>query len=96
MVQLVVANGNTAYGIYKYSIDSIEDLEKLPARAKMGSEAIVTATSEIYIKNGNDEWVLKPASSSGGGEGAANVSPIPEITINSILNNIFDEDGENI
>ena len=97
MIQLLSANGTAPYGLYKFAIDSIDDLVDLPKGAKMGSEAIVTATSEIYIKNGNGEWVLKPVSSGGGGGGgAANVSPIPETTINSILNNIFGKDGENI
>lgn len=97
MIQLLSANGTAPYGLYKFAIDSIDDLVDLPKGAKMGSEAIVTATSETYIKNGNGEWVLKPASSGGGGGGgAANVSPIPETTINSILNNIFGKDGENI
>lgn len=95
MIQLLSANGTAPYGLYKFAIDSIDDLADLPKGAKMGSEAIVTATSETYIKNGNGKWVLKPASSGGGGE-ATNVSPIPETTINSILNNIFGEDGENI
>lgn len=95
MIQLLSANGTAPYGLYKFAIDSIDDLVNLPKRAKMGSEAIVTATSETYIKNGNGEWVLKPASSGGGG-GTTNASPIPETTINSMLNNIFGEDGENI
>lgn len=97
MIQLLSANGTAPYGLYKFAIDSIDDLVDLPKGAKMGSEAIVTATSETYIKNGNGEWVLKPVSSGGGGGGGtANVSPIPETTINSILNNVFGQDGENI
>jgi hypothetical protein len=95
MIQLLSANGTAPYGLYKFAIDSIDDLVNLPKGAKMGSEAIVTATSETYIKNGNGEWVLKPASGGGGG-GAADVSPIPETTINSILNTIFGKDGEKI
>lgn len=59
MIQLLSTNGTVSYGLYKFIIDSIEDLANLPERAKMGSEAIVTATSETYIKNGNGEWVIK-------------------------------------
>ena len=97
MIQLVVANGNTAYGIYKFLIDSIEDLKDLPPRAKMGSEAIIISTNETYVKNGNGQWILKLVSGgSGGGGETENASPIPETTINSMLNDIFGEDGENI
>lgn len=96
MVQLLSANGTVPNGVYKFAVDTREDLDNITKGAKMGSEAIVIATSEIYIKNGNSEWVLKSASSGGGRGGAANVSPIPETTINSMLNNTFGEDGENI
>lgn len=97
MVQLITANGNSQYGIYKFAVDTIDDLEKIPRSAKMGSEAIVTSTSETYIKSGNGDWKIKmTASSGGGGGGSIDASGIPISEINAMLNEIFNEEGENI
>lgn len=91
MIQLVVANGNTAYGIYEYSIDSIEDLEKLPARAKMGSEATIISTNETYVKNGNNQWILKQQEQQN-----IKVETISEDDLVNAINEIFDEEGETL
>lgn len=97
MVQMITANGNSQYGIYKFAIDTIDDLAKIPRAAKMGSEAIVTSTSEIYIKSGSGDWKIKTtASSGGGGGGSIDASEIPISEINTMLNEIFNEEGENI
>lgn len=97
MVQMITANGNSQYGIYKFAIDTIDDLAKIPRSAKMGSEAIVTSTSETYIKSGNGDWKIKmTASSGGGGGGSIDASGIPISEINTMLNEIFNEEGENI
>ena len=53
MVQLLSANGTVPNGVYKFAVDTMEDLDNITKGAKMGSEAVVTSTSETYIKNGD-------------------------------------------
>lgn len=53
----IIANGeNIANNIKEFACDSSEDLTALPECA-MGSTAFIISTSEVYMMNGNREWV---------------------------------------
>jgi hypothetical protein len=62
----------------------------------MGSEAFVSSSSKTYIKNSSGNWIFKPDSNIVPEEGEDDVSPIPDFTLNKILNEIFNEEGENL
>ena len=57
MINLLAANGETAYNVNEYVIDSPDDIKNLPKHCKMGSSALIISTGEVYIKNGLGEWV---------------------------------------
>ena len=57
MLNILSANCETAYGVNEYVIDTPEEIASLPRHCDMGSIAIVISTSEIYMKNGQGEWV---------------------------------------
>lgn len=96
MIQLVSTNGSNVYGVYKYIVDSEEDLINIPAYVKMGSEAFVSSLNKTYIKNSSGNWIFKPDSSMAPEEGEIDMGPIPDFTLNEILNEIFNEEGENL
>lgn len=95
MIQLVSTNGSNVYGVYKYIVDLEEDLINIPAYVKMGSEAFVSSLGKTYIKNSSGNWIFKPDSTITGEE-ENNVGPIPDFTLNEILNEIFNKEGENL
>ena len=55
--KLVSTNGQVQYGIDEFFIDNKDDLEKLPKRSSMGSQALCLADGTVYIKNSAGEWV---------------------------------------
>lgn len=65
MVKLTKNNGNTAYGISEFTVDTVKDLEAIPNNCGMGSIAQVIENSSTYIKNSQGTWVRK-ASGAGG------------------------------
>lgn len=69
MISLIIKNYNTNYCVF--AVDTVPELDKLPTTAKngkenldymfpciVGSRAIVTETSERYILDGQNKWVL--------------------------------------
>jgi hypothetical protein len=55
MIKLYSQHGVISYGIIKFVVQTIEDLETLPP-CEMGSTAFVEAAQTKYIKNGMGEW----------------------------------------
>lgn len=56
MYNIIANNGNVAYGIKEFACDTAEDLTQLP-ECPIGSTAFIISTSEVYMINGNGEWV---------------------------------------
>ena len=70
MINLYKQDGETLYGVKEYILDSPEDITSLPINVRPGSTALVISTSDIYMLNGNKQWVLMGGgSSSGDGSG---------------------------
>ena len=67
------ANSNrVAYGVKRYTLDTIEDLKRLNiSSAYPGSTAFIIQTSTRYMLNNKRQWI-KVASSTGGGSGGGN------------------------
>ena len=59
MIKLVEQNGKNSYGIKEYVIDTKNELYTNIFYCDMGSTAFIIETQEIYILNGQQEWVLK-------------------------------------
>lgn len=57
MISILSQNGTTAYGIYEYACDTVEEINSLPKNCAMGSTCKVLSTGDFYILNGNKEWV---------------------------------------
>lgn len=62
------ANSNrVAYGVKRFTLDTIEDLKRLNiSSAYPGSTAFIVGTSTRYMLNNKRQWI-KVASSAGGG-----------------------------
>lgn len=69
MIKIVAQNGQVAYDVYEYVVDTYSDIETIPARAGAGSSALVIDSSLVYMKNNKGKWILLD-SSSGGGSGS--------------------------
>ena len=54
--ELTSTNGQIQYGIDVYTIDLKEDLQKLPKRSKMGSQALCLEDGNVYIKKSDGTW----------------------------------------
>lgn len=67
MINLYSQNGDIQYNILKYIVDKVNDIPNLPLNGAMGSTAEVIETGEIFILNGEKQWVPYQGSSSGGG-----------------------------
>lgn len=63
------ANSNRiAYGVKRYTLDTIDDLKKLNiSTAFPGSTAFIVETSTRYILNNKKQWIKSSNSSGGGG-----------------------------
>lgn len=57
MIILSSESGKTNYGRKEYTVDSFEDIENLPKDDPMGSYAFIISSSEVYMLNGDREWV---------------------------------------
>ena len=68
MIKIIAQNGQVAYDVYEYIVDTYEDIETIPARAGAGSTALVIESSEVYIKNTSGEWIKLESSSGGSGQ----------------------------
>lgn len=58
MVNLYRQDGETLYGIKEFLLDSVEDLAKLPTNLRSGSSALIIPTGDLYILNGDKEWIV--------------------------------------
>lgn len=57
-VSLLSSNGQIAYNLNEYVVDTPEDLEKLSPKALMGSYALCLSNSEVYVKDGQGQWKM--------------------------------------
>ena len=62
MVNILSHAGQVDYNTKEFILDTPEDIEILKAgkgqHCEAGSTAFVISTSELYMKNGQGEWVL--------------------------------------
>ena len=65
----IQSNSNKiAYGIKKFVVDSITDINSLPTNIAVGSEAFVIENSIKFMLNNKKQWVkISTASSESGG-----------------------------
>ena len=78
MIGLIHRDYTTGYSVF--AVDTVAELTDLPTTSKggvgelkntyckIGSRAIVTATSDRYILNGSDEWVIDKNAGGGGSD----------------------------
>lgn len=57
MITIASNSGHEAYGIKTFYLDTLEDLPNLSVEEKMGSQAFVIATGQIFMINSSGEWV---------------------------------------
>ena len=57
MIGLMKQSGHITYGLKEYVVDSEDDIDLLPLDCPMGSSAFVIQTGDMYMMNGNHEWV---------------------------------------
>lgn len=55
-IKLISHDGNIAYGIKEYVIDTPDDLKTVPPCA-MGSTLFIISTAELYVANSKSEWI---------------------------------------
>lgn len=91
MIGLIHRDYTTGYSVF--AVDTVAELADLPTTSKggvgelkntyckIGSRAIVTATSDRYILSGADEWVID-VTASGGNYVVATSEDIKGITDN--------------
>ena len=91
MIGLIHRDYTTGYSVF--AVDTVAELTDLPTTSKggvgelkntyckIGSRAIVTATSDRYILNGSDEWAID-VTASGGNYAVATSEDIKGITDN--------------
>lgn len=53
----MISDITSNYGVKKYVIDSLDDLENLRTTDKMGSTAYIIDSGIFLILNGDKEWV---------------------------------------
>lgn len=68
MYTLTHQNGKVNYGLKKFIVDSVEDIEKIPTISLLpGSTAFIPKSSKLYIYQDNNTWVEQKSNNSGGG-----------------------------
>ena len=55
-IKVISNDGDVAYGIKEYVVDTPEDMSEVPPCA-MGSTLFVISTAEIYMMSGQGTWV---------------------------------------
>ena len=63
--RLMEERGTPSYGVVSYIVDNVSDISNLPVDHQPGSTALVASTSDVYILNNQEAWVLLEL---GGGE----------------------------
>lgn len=57
MINLISQSGDVQYKVVDYVVDTPDDILELSTECAMGSSALVINTSELYMLNGQKEWV---------------------------------------
>lgn len=58
MYTLTHQNGKVNYGLKKFIVDFVEDIEKIPTISLLpGSTAFIPKSSKLYIYQDNNTWV---------------------------------------
>lgn len=71
MYTLTHQNGKVNYGLKKFIVDSVEDIEKIPTISLLpGSTAFIPKSSKLYIYQDNNTWVEQKSNSNSGGGGS--------------------------
>ena len=83
MYTLTHQNGKVNYGLKKFIVDSVEDIEKIPTISLLpGSTAFIPKSSKLYIYQDNNTWVeQKSNSNNSGGDGSTEPSDPDNIYI---------------
>lgn len=58
MMNLYKQDGETLYGVKEFLLDSVDDLSSLPTNIRSGSSALIISTGDLYMLNGDKQWVL--------------------------------------
>ena len=86
MYKVVKNNGDVAYDVTEYTVDTVDDILTLPSYAGMGSKAYVIDSKELYIKNSKNEWKLVAVGGGNSGGGSEDTYvPITDESINSLF-----------
>ena len=54
--KMTSTNGQIQYNVNEYTIDSPNDLDKLPKTCAMGSRALCLSNGAVYIKDSQGNW----------------------------------------
>lgn len=57
MIGITKINGKVVYDLKEFVLDTAADVDNLPRNVAMGSSAFVIETGDVYMMNGNGEWV---------------------------------------
>ena len=69
MISIYKQDGDITYGVKEFIVDTPSDLADLPTnktKARPGSTAFVISTSERYMLNNQEQWILLRRPGSGG------------------------------
>lgn len=81
MISIYKQDGDITYGVKEFIIDTPSDLVDLPTnktKVRPGSTAFVISTSEKYMLNNQEQWILLKGSGGGSGDNAGNLTPFPD------------------
>lgn len=57
MISTIKINDKNVYEYREFVCDSVEEIQSLPRNILQGSNCFVIETSELYMLNGQQEWV---------------------------------------
>lgn len=81
MYTLTHQNGKVNYGLKKFIVDSVEDIEKIPTISLLpGSTAFIPKSSKLYIYQDNNTWVEQKSNSNNGSSGGSSEPSNPDNT----------------
>ena len=91
MFQKIVSGNKLPYNYAEYICDAASDISDLPTQesefaCSIGSKALVLETKDVYILNGNNQWVLYGnIETSGGGLDPSQISVATASQISSFI-----------
>lgn len=81
MYTLTHQNGKVNYGLKKFIVDSVEDIEKIPTISLLpGSTAFIPKSSKLYIYQDNNTWVEQKSNGNNGSSGGSSEPSNPDNT----------------